>query len=60
MVLVATTADPPARLQLGADCIARVESKIDTVTRELAQWRALALSTAHDDVRDPAAAGLPT
>ena len=60
MIMVATTADPPSRVQLGADCIARVESKLATVTRELQQWRALALSTAHDDVEDPAAAGLPT
>jgi len=47
-------------VQLGAACIARVESKLATVTRELQQWRALAPSTAHDDVKDPAAAGLPT
>ena len=60
MIMMATTADPPSRVQLGADCIARVESKLATVTRELQQWRALALSTAHDDVEDPAAAGLPT
>jgi len=40
--------------------VARVEGKLGTVTRELQQWRALALSTAHDDIEDPAAAGLPT
>ena len=59
MITVATSADPPLRLQLGADCVARVESKLATVVRELEQWRALALSTGHDDVRDPGSAGVP-
>jgi hypothetical protein len=49
----------PSRVQLGADCVARVESKLATMARELEQWRALALSTAHDDVPDPASAGVP-
>lgn len=60
MIEIATTADPPVRLQLGADCVARVEDKLATVARELERWRALALSTAHDDVQDARTAGLPT
>ncbi len=59
MIAIATIADPPVRVQLGADCVARVEGKLATVARELERWRALALSTAHDDVRDPRAAGVP-
>jgi len=55
MITVATAADPPSRLQLGADCVARVESKLATVARELELWRALAVSTAHDD----GSAGVP-
>src|SRR5262249_61937108 len=59
MITVATSADPPSRLQLGADCVSRVESKLATVARELEQWRALALSTAHADAREPESAGAP-
>ncbi|MFJ7158856.1 oxidoreductase [Streptomyces sp. NPDC101118] len=40
------TADPPLRLQLGADALERVEAKLDLVRRELDQWRHVALSTA--------------
>jgi len=60
MIVIATSADPPVRVQLGADCVARVENKLAFVARELERWRTLALSTAHDDVRDAGAAGLPT
>jgi NAD(P)-dependent dehydrogenase (short-subunit alcohol dehydrogenase family) len=59
MIVIATTADPPVRVQLGADCVARVEGKLAFVARELERWRPLALSTAHDDVKDASAAGLP-
>ncbi|MFE0650018.1 SDR family NAD(P)-dependent oxidoreductase [Streptomyces sp. NPDC059534] len=38
-------AEPPLRLQLGADAIERVEAKLDLVRRELDQWRHVALST---------------
>jgi len=58
MVAVAAGPNPPLRLQLGADCVARVESKLATVARELEQCRAIAMSTAHAGA--PAAgAGLP-
>ncbi|MFI2206746.1 oxidoreductase [Streptomyces sp. NPDC020192] len=39
-------AEPPLRLQLGADAVERVEAKLDLVRRELDQWRHVALSTA--------------
>jgi hypothetical protein len=45
-VTIATVANPPARLQLGADCVAAAEEKLRRVTAELSQWRELALSTA--------------
>ncbi|MFI5982250.1 oxidoreductase [Streptomyces sp. NPDC051555] len=38
-------AEPPLRLQLGADAVERVEAKLDLVRSELDQWRHVALST---------------
>ena len=46
---IATVADPPERLQLGADAVAAVEGKLGRVSAELNQWRELAVSTAYDD-----------
>ncbi|GAA3260114.1 oxidoreductase [Nonomuraea helvata] len=45
IVDVAEAAEPPLRLQLGADAVERVEGKLDLVRRELDQWRHIALST---------------
>ncbi|MEU6967090.1 oxidoreductase [Kitasatospora aureofaciens] len=45
IVDVTETAEPPLRLQLGADAVERVEAKLDLVRRELDQWRYVALST---------------
>ncbi|MBV2156796.1 oxidoreductase [Kitasatospora sp. SUK 42] len=45
IVDITETAEPPLRLQLGADAIERVEAKLDLVRRELDQWRHVALST---------------
>ncbi|WP_217574168.1 oxidoreductase [Streptomyces sp. GbtcB7] len=42
--------EAPLRLQLGADCVARVEDKLRFVQSELDQWREVAMSTDHDDV----------
>jgi NAD(P)-dependent dehydrogenase (short-subunit alcohol dehydrogenase family) len=36
---------PPFRLQLGSDCVALVEGKLDEVAKELDEWRSLAVST---------------
>lgn len=36
---------PPLRLQLGSDCVARVEAKLDAVRAELERWRPVAEST---------------
>jgi hypothetical protein len=41
----AAAAEPPLRLQLGSDCVNLVEGKLADVTKELGQWRDLALST---------------
>jgi NAD(P)-dependent dehydrogenase (short-subunit alcohol dehydrogenase family) len=49
IVTMATVADPPARLQLGADSVAAVEGKLNLVAEELNKWRELALSTTRDD-----------
>jgi NAD(P)-dependent dehydrogenase (short-subunit alcohol dehydrogenase family) len=48
IVKIAQADEPPLRLQLGADCVARVEAKLAAVADELAQWRPLALSTGFD------------
>ncbi|MEU5216900.1 oxidoreductase [Streptomyces sp. NPDC020807] len=45
VVDVTEAAEPPLRLQLGADAVDRVEAKLDLVRRELDQWRDVALST---------------
>ncbi|MFD1547817.1 oxidoreductase [Nonomuraea guangzhouensis] len=45
IVDVAEAGEPPLRLQLGADAVARVEAKLELVRRELDQWRPIALST---------------
>jgi NAD(P)-dependent dehydrogenase (short-subunit alcohol dehydrogenase family) len=49
IVTVAGVTDPPARLQLGADALARVDAKLTLVSDEMTQWRDLALSTGYDD-----------
>jgi len=41
--------DPPLRVQLGRDSLARVEAKLEFVGRELDRWRELAESTDFDD-----------
>ncbi|HEY4095650.1 MAG TPA: hypothetical protein VGM33_09080 [Baekduia sp.] len=50
ILTIAAADDPPTRLQLGADCVARVEGKLAHVAGELSTWRALSVSTDHDDV----------
>lgn len=59
MIAVATVPNPPLRLQLGTDCVTRVEGKLAQVARELEQWRPLALSTDHDDAPGSERAGVP-
>ncbi|WP_026414522.1 oxidoreductase [Actinomadura oligospora] len=49
IVSIAGVDDPPVRLQLGADCVARVEAKLQQVKTELDEWREVALATAYDD-----------
>lgn len=46
IVDVTEVAEPPLRLQLGADAVERVEAKLDLVRRELDRWRDVALATA--------------
>ena len=47
IIAVATSPKPPLRLQLGADCVARVEQKLTQVAAELTAWRDVALSTGY-------------
>jgi NAD(P)-dependent dehydrogenase (short-subunit alcohol dehydrogenase family) len=46
-------ADPPLRLQLGAESLERIETKLDLVRRELEQWRHVAVSTDSADALVP-------
>jgi hypothetical protein len=46
MVKITEVERPPLRLQLGRDCVAAVEAKLEYVKQELEQWRHLAESTA--------------
>lgn len=43
--------NPPVRLPLGSDTVAKLAEKQKLVADELEPWRSLALSTDHDDVR---------
>ncbi len=45
LLVLADAAQPPLRLQMGSDAVARVHAKHQLVERELAQWKELALST---------------
>lgn len=45
LLALANAANPPLRLALGSDAVARIEAKNSTVEQELAQWRDLSLST---------------
>ena len=45
IIEIATTPEPPLRIQFGADCIARVEEKLAKVADEMKRWRKLSLST---------------
>jgi len=44
-VQVATADDPPLRLMLGADAVARIEDKLKQVASDIAAWRELSRST---------------
>lgn len=45
MLALVNAPNPPLRLALGSDTVARIEEKNRLVAQELEQWRALALST---------------
>jgi hypothetical protein len=45
IVQLAASEEPPLRLQLGSDCVALVESKLDTVRDVLDRWWEPSLST---------------
>jgi len=45
LLVLADAAQPPLRLQMGSDAVARVYAKHQLVEQELAQWKELALST---------------
>ncbi|WP_085633280.1 MULTISPECIES: oxidoreductase [unclassified Pseudomonas] len=49
MLALADAPNPPQRLALGSDTVARIEAKNRLVAQELAEWHALALSTDFKD-----------
>ncbi|TFH80867.1 MULTISPECIES: oxidoreductase [Pseudomonas] len=49
MLALVNASNPPQRLALGSDTVARIEAKNRLVAQELAQWNALALSTDFKD-----------
>jgi NAD(P)-dependent dehydrogenase (short-subunit alcohol dehydrogenase family) len=49
LIQIANTAEPPLRLPLGLDTLARIAEKRAFVEKETAQWRALSASTDFDD-----------
>jgi NAD(P)-dependent dehydrogenase (short-subunit alcohol dehydrogenase family) len=51
IVDIAEVPDPPLRLLLGADSVTGVENKLRQVAADIDAWRALSISTDHDDVR---------
>jgi NAD(P)-dependent dehydrogenase (short-subunit alcohol dehydrogenase family) len=51
LLQLADSDNPPVRLPLGTDTVAKIIEKNSFVESELEQWRDLALSTDHDDVK---------
>lgn len=49
MLALVNASNPPQRLALGSDTVARIEAKNRLVAQELAQWNELALSTDFKD-----------
>ena len=49
MLVLVNAPNPPQRLALGSDTIARIEAKNRLVAQELAEWSELALSTDFKD-----------
>ena len=45
MLEVVESPDPPVRLALGPDSVARILGKLESVGAELEEWRELSLST---------------
>lgn len=50
LLVLADSPNPPVRLPLGTDTVARIGEKNRSVEAELQQWLSLAVSTDHDDV----------
>jgi NAD(P)-dependent dehydrogenase (short-subunit alcohol dehydrogenase family) len=50
LLKLADSPNPPVRLPLGSDTVAKIAEKNRFVEAELEQWRSVAVSTDHDDV----------
>jgi len=51
MLALADSDNPPVRLPIGSDTVARIGEKNREVEAELQQWRDVAISTDHDDAK---------
>ncbi|WP_433559329.1 hypothetical protein ACQPWY_14310 [Pseudonocardia xinjiangensis] len=51
---ITEAAEQPARLQLGADCVARVTERLDAIRAELDAWRTVAESIGAERLTSPA------
>lgn len=51
MLVLADSDNPPVRLPLGTDTVAKIREKNAFVENELQQWLKVAVSTNHDDVK---------
>lgn len=49
ILTVANAEHPPLRLQLGADCVARFEAKVERLLADLRQWRSVSVSTGYPE-----------
>ena len=47
IVAMAASQQPPLRLQLGTDTLQAIETKLDSVRREMDSWRHVAVTTDH-------------
>lgn len=49
LLRLALAQEPPLRFSAGADSVGLLEQTLQSKAKELANWRELALSLAHDD-----------
>ncbi len=51
MIQVVESDNPPLRLALGADAVGAIETKLQSVKKELDAWRQVSIDTAFEGVQ---------